>query len=217
MPMSRISRRQLLAGLAGGALWLSAPGAFAERLLTPAQTLGPFYPDQLPLDQDNDLLIVDDHLTPASGTVVHLYGLILDARGKPLKDALVEIWQVDAHGVYLHSRGGERNARDVNFQGYGRFVTGANGEYRFRTIRPVAYPGRTPHIHVAVTLPGQPRFVTQCYIRGERDNQRDGVLNAIRDPQARERLIVPFVPVAGSTAGEQVARFDIVLGFTPAS
>jgi protocatechuate 3,4-dioxygenase, beta subunit len=217
MFQSSISRRQLLAGLGSGALLLTAPGAFAERLLTPAQTLGPFYPDQLPLDRDNDLLIVDDHQTPASGTVVHLYGLILDAHGKPLHDALVEIWQVDANGIYLHSRGGERSARDVNFQGYGRFVTGAKGEYRFRTIRPVAYPGRTPHIHLAVTLPGQPRFATQCYIRGERRNQRDGVLNAIRDPKARERLIVPFVPVAGSTAGEQVARFDVVLGFTPAS
>ncbi|NQD95040.1 intradiol ring-cleavage dioxygenase [Pseudomonas sp. CrR25] len=214
---SRIGRRQLLLGLAGGTLLCSAPGAFAERLLTPAQTLGPFYPDHLPLDQDNDLLIVDDRLTPASGTVVHLHGRILDARGKPLPAALVEIWQVDANGIYLHSRGGDRAQLDPNFQGYGRFETASDGRYRFRTIRPVAYSGRTPHIHFAVTLPGQPRFATQCYIRGERSNQRDGVLNAIRDPQARERLIVPFVPAAGARANEQVARFDIVLGVTPAS
>ncbi|WPC04839.1 protocatechuate 3,4-dioxygenase [Pseudomonas benzenivorans] len=217
MTDSRISRRRLLVGLGAGAWLLSAPGAFAERLLTPAQTLGPFYPDQLPLDRDNDLVLVDDQLTPASGTVVHLHGRIVDANGRPLADALVEIWQVDARGIYLHSRGGDRARRDANFQGYGRFVTGRDGRYRFRTIRPVPYPGRTPHIHFAVTLPGQPRFATQCYIRGERLNARDAILNAIRDPKARELLIVPFVPVAGAVAREQVARFDIVLGLTPTS
>jgi protocatechuate 3,4-dioxygenase beta subunit len=214
---TRISRRRLLAGLGGGSLLLASPGLFAELLLTPTQTLGPFYPDQLPLDQDNDLLLVGEQSTQASGTLVQLHGQILDARGKPLKDALVEIWQVDANGIYLHSRGGDRARRDANFQGYGRFETASDGRYRFRTIRPVPYPGRTPHIHFAVTLPGQPRFVSQCYIRGEPLNQRDGVLNSIRDPRLRERLIVPFVPVAGTRAGEQVARFDIVLGVTPAS
>ena len=217
MATSTISRRRVLAGLGGGALLLSAPGAFAERLLTPAQTLGPFYPDQLPLDRDNDLVLVDDNPDRASGTVVHLHGRIRDARGRPLADALVEIWQVDAQGVYLHSRGGDRERRDANFQGYGHFLTASDGRYRFRTIRPVPYPGRTPHIHVAVTLPGQPRFATQCYIRGERLNARDGILNSITDPRLRELLIVPFVPVAGSVAREQVARFDIVLGVTPAS
>jgi protocatechuate 3,4-dioxygenase beta subunit len=217
MTLSRISRRRLLAGLGGGSLLLASPGLFAELLLTPAQTLGPFYPDRLPLDQDNDLLQVGDRSTQASGTVVQLHGQILDARGEPLKGALVEIWQVDANGIYLHSRGGDRGRRDPNFQGYGRFETASDGGYRFRTIRPVPYPGRTPHIHFAVTLPGLPRFVTQCYIRGEPLNQRDGVLNAVRDPRLRERLIVPFVPVAGARAGEQLARFDIVLGVTPES
>jgi protocatechuate 3,4-dioxygenase beta subunit len=216
MTPSRIARRRLLAGLGGGTLLLGSRGLLAELLLTPAQTLGPFYPDRLPLDRDNDLLIVGDQ-PPASGTVVHLHGQILDARGQPLQGALVEIWQVDANGIYLHSRGGERARRDPNFQGYGRFETARDGRYRFRTIRPVPYPGRTPHIHFAVTLPGLPRFVTQCYIRGEPLNRRDGILNAIRDPKLRERLIVPFVPVAGSAVDEQVARFDIVLGLTPAS
>ena len=217
MTLSRLSRRRLLAGLGGGSLLLASPGLFAELLLTPAQTLGPFYPDQLPLDQDNDLLQDGDRPTQASGVAAQLHGQILDARGKPLKGALVEIWQVDSNGIYLHSRGGDRGRRDPNFQGYGRFETASDGRYRFRTLRPVPYPGRTPHIHFAVTLPGLPRFATQCYIRGEPLNQRDGVLNAIRDPRLRERLIVPFVPVAGARAGEQVARFDIVLGVTPES
>lgn len=215
MPFSSMGRRDLLRGIGAAGVLFSAPGAFAERMLTPAQTLGPFYPDILPLDRDNDLIIVDDRLTPASGIVVHLHGQVLDARGGPVKDALVEIWQVDAHGIYLHSRGGERSRRDEGFQGYGRFVTASSGEYRFRTVRPVSYPGRTPHIHVAVTVPGQPRFATQCYIQGEPRNAQDGILNAIRDPRLRDLLIVPFTALPGSAVGEQVARFDMVLGHTP--
>jgi protocatechuate 3,4-dioxygenase beta subunit len=217
MLKSSISRRQLLVGFGGGTLLLSPSLLLAQRLLTPAQTLGPFYPDQLPLDRDNDLLQVEGHAELAEGIRVQLHGRVLDARGVPLEGALVEIWQVDARGIYLHSRGGDRARRDGNFQGYGRFTTAADGRYRFRTIRPVAYPGRTPHIHFAVTLPGQPRFATQCYIRGEPRNQRDGLLNAIREPALRELLVVPFVPVAGAREPEQVARFDIVLGWTPAS
>lgn len=217
MLKSSISRRQLLVGFGGGTLLLSPSLLLAQRLLTPAQTLGPFYPDQLPLDRDNDLLQVEGHAELAEGIRVQLHGRILDARGVPLEGALVEIWQVDARGIYLHSRGGDRARRDGNFQGYGRFTTAADGRYRFRTIRPVAYPGRTPHIHFAVTLPGQPRFATQCYIRGEPRNQRDGLLNAIREPALRELLVVPFVPVVGAREPEQVARFDIVLGLTPAS
>ncbi len=215
--MLDINRRRILLAVSGGVLLASPSLALAQRLLTPAQSLGPFYPDQLPLDRDNDLLQVEGHAELAEGIRVQLHGQILDARGAPLEGALVEIWQVDAHGIYLHSRGGDRARRDGNFQGYGRFTTGGDGRYRFRTIRPVAYPGRTPHIHFAVTLPGQPRFATQCYIRGEPRNQRDGLLNAIREPALRELLVVPFVPVAGAREPEQVARFDIVLGLTPAS
>lgn len=211
------SRRHLLLAAAGSALLASPAMALAERLLTPRQTLGPFYPDQLPLDRDNDLLQVEGHVELAEGIRVQLHGHILDARGAPLAGALVEIWQVDARGIYLHSRGGDRALRDSHFQGYGRFTTARDGRYRFRTIRPVAYPGRTPHIHFAVTLPGQPRFATQCYIRGEPGNPRDGLLNAIREPALRELLVVPFAPVAGARQPEQVARFDIVLGLTPAS
>ena len=209
------SRRHLLLA-AGGALLVSPALALAERLLTPRQTLGPFYPDQLPLDRDNDLVRVDGQAAEARGIRVQLHGSILDAGGRPLAGALVEIWQVDANGIYLHSRGGDRQRLDPGFQGYGRFTTAADGRYRFRTIRPVPYPGRTPHIHLAVTLPGMPRFATQCYVHGEPLNQRDGLLNAIRDPRLRELLVVPFVPVSGQT-DEQIARFDVVLGITPSS
>jgi protocatechuate 3,4-dioxygenase beta subunit len=212
------NRRRFLSRLACGTLLFAVPGAFAEQLIrTPAQTEGPFYPDHLPLDTDNDLLIVNDSLTPAVGEVTWLSGRILDARGEPMRNALVEIWQCDANGVYLHSRSDNGTRRDAHFQGFGRFLTGASGEYVFRTIKPVAYPGRTPHIHFAVKTQGRDKFTTQCYVKGEPRNERDGVLSAIRDPQAKQSVIIPFVPLPNSRAGELAARFDIVMGFTPAA
>ncbi|CAD5107341.1 dioxygenase family protein [Zestomonas carbonaria] len=210
MSSIRYSRRRLLGGLGCAALALAAPTAWANLLPTPRQSLGPFYPKDLPLDSDNDLLRVEGHMQGARGIPVQLHGRILDARGEPLDHALVEIWQADANGVYLAQGGGRR---DAGFQGYGAFETASSGEYLFRTIRPVPYPGRTPHIHVAVTLPGQPRFVTQCYVRGEPGNERDYLFNALKDPRERELLLADFLP---GDDGELVARFDIVLGLTPA-
>src|SRR5918997_315770 len=211
------TRRRIVKGLAlGAAAFFTVPGLFAQELaLTPRQTEGPFYPDHLPLDRDNDLIIVGDRTTPAVGEITHLSGRVLDARGAPVKDAVVEIWQVDSRGAYLHSGSDNAAARDANFQGYGRFQTGSSGEYRFRTIKPVAYPGRTPHIHVAVESKGRERLTTQCYVRGEPRNERDGVLRSIRDPRQRESVIVAFTPLPQSRAGELAARFDIVLGVTP--
>lgn len=211
------ARRRVFKGLAlGAAAFFTVPGLFAQELaLTPRQTEGPFYPDRLPLDRDNDLLIIGDGTTPALGEVTHLSGRVLDARGAPIKDALVEIWQVDSRGVYLHMGSDNAAARDAHFQGYGRFQTGSTGEYRFRTIKPVAYPGRTPHIHFAVTSRGRERLTTQLYVRGEPRNERDGLLRSIRDPRQRESVVVPFAPLPQSRAGELAARFDIVLGVTP--
>lgn len=214
-PILLPSRRRLLRAAALGAAALSVPGAFAEELVrTPRQTEGPFYPDHLPLDTDNDLLIVGDSTTAAVGEVTHLSGRVLDARGEPIRGAVVEIWQVDKSGAYLHTGSANRAARDKNFQGFGRFQTGSTGEYRFRTIKPVPYPGRTPHIHFAVKVKGRETFTTQCYVKGEPGNARDGVLRGIRDPKAREAVMVDFAPMKGSRIGELAARFDIVMGFT---
>lgn len=208
-------RRRLLQALAMGAAWWSVPGAYAEQLVrTPAQTEGPFYPDHLPLDTDNDLIRINDLTTPAVGVVTWLSGRVLDAKGDPVRNALVEIWQVDNAGAYLHTGTMNREKRDANFQGFGRFLTGSTGEYLFRTIKPVPYPGRTPHIHVAVKTTGREKFTTQCYIKGEPQNESDGIL---RRTENRDALIVPFAPLPGSTIGELAARFDIVLGLTPAA
>jgi protocatechuate 3,4-dioxygenase beta subunit len=122
------SRRRFLGGLAFGSAALFAPGVFAEELLrTPAQTEGPFYPDKLPLDTDNDLIVINDSLTPSVGEITYVSGRILDARGNPIKNAAVEIWQCDNNGAYLHSGTGNADKKDRNFQGFGRFVTGASG------------------------------------------------------------------------------------------
>lgn len=187
----------------------------AEQLAqTPRMTEGPFYPDRLPLDTDNDLLVLNDALTPAVGQITHLTGRILDSTGKPVRNAVVEIWQVDGNGVYLHSRSGGQANRDANFQGFGRFLTGSTGEYYFRTVKPVPYPGRTPHIHYAVNQNGRRRLATQLFIAGEKQNEGDGLYRRIGDKQ--KLVTTEFRPMEDSKLGELEASFDIVLGLTPA-
>ena len=105
--------------------------------------------------------------------------------------------------------------RDANFQGFGRFLTGSTGDYYFRTVKPVPYPGRTPHIHFMIKRPGAEEFTTQCYIKGNPQNERDGVYRGIRDAKARESVTIDFKPIKASKTGELEARFDIVLGVTP--
>lgn len=207
------TRRQLIGSMV---LACATPGAFAEQLaMTPRQTAGPFYPKHLPLDTDNDLLLINDAITPAVGEVTHLSGRLLDSRGEPIRNAVIEIWQVDGNGVYLHPNSSQSEKRDAHFQGFGRFLTGSTGEYYFRTIKPVAYPGRTPHIHFAVTSKGRAKWTTQCYIKGEARNEKDGVLRGIKDAKARESVLVDFAALKDSKTGELAARFDMVLGFTP--
>jgi protocatechuate 3,4-dioxygenase beta subunit len=227
----RFTRRDFLVAIGVGAL--SAPalklfseealrfiehGDFAQELVrTPAQTEGPFFPDRLPLDTDNDLIVIGKNTTPAVGEVTHLSGRILDAKGEPVKGAVIEIWQVDSNGAYIHSGSMNRARSDKNFQGYGKFETASDGAYRFRTIKPVAYPGRTPHIHVKVSRSQRELLTTQCYIKGDPRNERDGVLLGIRDARQRQSVIVPFDAIEGSKVGELAAKFDIVLGETPVS
>ncbi len=209
------SRRAFLSTCALGAAAFSVRGAFAEELVkTPRQTEGPFYPNKLPLDTDNDLLIVNDSITPAVGEVTHLSGRVCDLKGNPLRNALVEIWQCDNKGVYLHTSDSSRKPRDANFQGFGRFLTGSSGEYYFRTIKPVPYTGRTPHIHFKVKQGGKELLTTQCYVKGHPGNARDGIWRSIRDPKAREAVTIAFEPLKGSKVGELTARFDLVLGLT---
>jgi protocatechuate 3,4-dioxygenase, beta subunit len=193
-----------------------SPREFQETLLkTPAQTPGPFYPDKLPLDTDNDLIIINENLTAAVGEVTHLTGKIVDINGKPVRNATVEIWQVDSQGVYLHPGSNNHANRDKNFQGFGRFTTTPNGEYYFRTVKPVPYPGRTPHIHFTIKKDRKELLTTQCFIKGHPQNENDGVLRSIEDVKARESVIIDFAAIPDSKIGELAATFNIVVGLTP--
>jgi protocatechuate 3,4-dioxygenase beta subunit len=194
-------------------LWVRPRTIEAAALpMTAAQTAGPFYPVTLPRDSDNDLIQVAGNDAAAKGTVTYLAGRVLDVDGRPVAGARVEIWQCDANGRYHNVRDDRADQPiDENFQGYGQTLTGESGGYRFRTIRPVPYPGRTPHIHFAVSGAGLSRFTTQMYVAGEPLNHRDGVLMGIRDPAARARLIVPLRPPEAEPAA-LAGTFDIVLG-----
>lgn len=203
-------RRRLMGAFALGVSGLAAaPGTLAALMRTPSQTRGPFYPLELPLDSDNDLVSVAGRPGLARGDITDLRGRVLDIHGAPVAGARVEIWQCDAFGRYHHPWDRRSAPLDENFQGYGRFRTGADGGYRFRTIRPVPYPGRAPHIHFAVSAPDAEPLITQMYVAGAPENARDGLLNRL-DPGARGRLVVEFVdaPDPDSTLK---ARFDIVL------
>jgi protocatechuate 3,4-dioxygenase beta subunit len=186
--------------------------AWAEKLLrTPPQTRGPFYPQELPLERDNDLVTVGGGSGLARGEIATVAGRVLDESGRPVRQARVEIWQCDVNGRYRHPWDRRDMPLDPNFQGYGQFVTGADGAYRFRTIKPVPYSGRAPHIHYAISGPGFEPLVTQLYVAGAPENARDGVLNGIADPRARRQVIVDFERPPGRPGGELQARFDIVL------
>lgn len=197
----------------------SAPGMFADRIATPQLTEGPFYPDKMPLDTDNDLLILNNFLTPAVGEITHLSGKVFSKSGEPVRNAFVEIWQTDNTGKYLHSGDTKnRDRRDTNFQGYGRFLTSSKGEYYFRTIKPVSYTTggiyRTPHIHFAISLGGKRIFTSQMLINGHPDNADDILFKRVRDPLAKKTLLVDFKPIPNSKLGELSASFDIYLGRT---
>ena len=215
LQLSYWDRRKALLGIGLGASAFLTPGLFADVLTnsTPRQTEGPFYPDEMPLDTDNDLLVIGDSITPAVGEVSHLSGTVKNVKGELVKNALVEIWQVGAKGVYLHTKD-DRPGRDENFQGYGRFLTDSKGRYYFRTVKPVTYPGRAPHIHVAVTLNNKRMLTSQCYVKGDKRNDKDFIYKRL-SKVGQKLTTVDFVPIKESKANELNAVWDIIIGMTP--
>jgi protocatechuate 3,4-dioxygenase beta subunit len=202
--MSDSLRRKLILGLAA----LPAAGLARAAIPTPGASEGPFYPleEMRYADGDNDLVRIDSRVERAGGEIVRLRGRVLDRQGNPVAGARVEIWQCDVNGRYLH-RGDTRGAaRDRGFQGFGAFLTGADGEYRFRTIRPVPYPGRTPHIHVKVLAGGRERLTTQFYLAGHPANARDWLYRRI--PEAERELVTMHFTAAGA---EPEASVDLVI------
>ena len=224
-----LPRRRFLQAAAAASAGFLLPGYLVEALtLTPEVTQGPFYPlaRNIPLDDDNDLLFLNGSTTAASGIVTYLSGRVLDAGGQPVKDALVELWHADHAGHYIYSSGHDRNAAaDPNFQGFGQFLTGAGGQYLFRTVKAGLYEGRTRHFHLAVTIPGQPERRTSQTFWNEtaRDDQGnpwetqngdDMVLGGISDDAQRGSLLLNYAPVDGVTNAVG-AVFDFVVGRTP--
>jgi protocatechuate 3,4-dioxygenase beta subunit len=212
-------RRRFLHGLVVGSAAWTTRGVFAQQLAQTATTTeGPFYPDKFPLDTDNDLLLINDGITPGVGEITHLTGRLLTATGQPVRNAFIEIWQVDQTGSYVHTGGRQPTGNDRHFQGYGRYLTDARGQYYFRTIKPIDYTliniFRTAHIHVAVSMNGRRMFTTQLFVAGHPANARDSLVRGM-NPTALRTLMVDFAPLAGSKLGELTANFDIVLGRTP--
>jgi protocatechuate 3,4-dioxygenase, beta subunit len=212
------TRRQFIRGATLSAATLAAPGAFAQALATAVTGDGPYYPDRLPLDTDNDLLILNDGLTPAVGDIAHFSGRLFAENGAPVRSAVIEIWQSDVNGSYIHTQGRNDGKLDESFQGYGRFLTDAQGRYYFRTIKPTPYTlqgqFRAPHIHVAVSKAGKRIMATQALVKGHEANARDLITQRLKDPKLLETLMVEYRPLPGSTLGELTATFDIRLGFT---
>lgn len=213
MPLVPLRRRELLIGAAALTVPALAPlaSASAGLIVTPGQTEGPFYPVKLPPDMDADLVRVQGQAAQAVGQATHVLGRVLDKRGGIVKGAMLEIWQCDANGIYNHPGDDGQKRRDAAFQGYGRTTVDAEGRYAFRTIRPVAYPGRTPHIHFKVHAPGAGLLTTQMYVAGEAQNGRDGVLRSIRNIKARESVIVTLLAAGEIEPGALKGIFDIVL------
>lgn len=218
-----VSRRRLLAAgivtfVGAVASHLRAFAAPAECApATPGQTEGPFYPEGHVADEDMDLTLVKGRSGRAAGEVVQVRGRVLDEQCKPVAGALVEVWQANRWGRYDHERDAD-NPRplDPNFQGRARIVTGADGRFAFKTIKPGGYPAdgsgwvRPPHIHYKVSRRGFHELTTQMYFRGEVLNQPDRI-RASLTPEEREAVTVEFRAVAEIEKGARLGQFDITL------
>jgi protocatechuate 3,4-dioxygenase beta subunit len=232
-----LDRRRFLKSLAVASAGFTLPGYLAEALTyAPEVTQGPYYPlaSNVPLDKDNDLVQLNDNLSAATGLVTYVTGRVLDASGNPVKGALVELWHCDSPAVntsgsqcnYLYSASSSRNAAmDSNFQGFGQFLTGSGGYYKFRTIKAGLYTGRTRHYHFGITFPGQlSRHTTQLFWdETARDtngnawatqNSNDNVWSAITDSAQRAAVTKDYT-VVDATTGAVATSWDIIMNYTP--
>jgi len=204
------NRRTFLKLGAGGLALAPLAAAAGPLLATVDQTAGPFYPRDLPLDRDNDLLWIEGHDRPATGVPTNLIGRVITPRGEPIAGARVEIWQCNAFGRYHHPDDRNDAPIDEHFQAFGRTRTDAEGRYRFRTIKPVPYPGRVPHIHYRVITPEGGELATQLYIAGWPGLEADGVFRRIQSEARRQGVQAEFRPNPDDSA-ELLAEWDVVM------
>ena len=198
-------RRRVIVWIGAAALGplVPTPALADGRKPTPRMTEGPFYPRSFPSDVDGDLTRVQGRAQRAAGTPLEVTGRVLDTSGRPRANARVEVWQCDALGQYHHV-GEPASSLDPNFQGFGAVTTDAEGRYQFRTIKPVPYPGRTPHIHFTVVEDGRRRLTSQMFVEGEPGNARDGLYRYLGADASRVTM-----KLAGSA--ELKGSLDIVL------
>ena len=214
------TRRDLLRATLGIGAAAATRAAWAEALRepTPFQTIGPFYPVTRPLDADADLTVIEGGAGHAEGQVIHVMGRVLDARGAPVAGAKVEIWQANAKGRYAHPADRNPAPLDPNFQGFGAQLTDGDGQYRFKTIKPAAYPVnpmnpqrvRPPHVHFDVSA-RDARLVTQMYFPGEPANAGDLIFGGLGADEQRAVTASVSPPGAGLEPDSLLVRWDIVL------
>ena len=204
-----MSRRSLLAtGMAAGSI--AAAPAWASLVATPRQTSGPFYPLELPLDDDNDLTVVDGASVGATGDIIHVTGVFSASTVRPLKAPGSSCGRLTRLAVTI-TRSIPAAARSTRASKASATRSHpADGGYRFKTIRPGLYPGRARHLHFAVLAPDGRELVTQMYFAGEPGNDKDGLLRSIGDPAQRQSVIVDFAPAADDPDAT-LGQFDMVL------
>jgi protocatechuate 3,4-dioxygenase beta subunit len=210
MPNTK-SRRQLLILAAGTAASSIVPAWALER--TPPMTEGPFYPRaaDLPLDDDNDLTRVKGKDGVASGTLLDLAGRIVDTAGNAVANANVEIWQCNSHGRYHDARDESSSPRDAYFQGFGKTLTDTEGRFRFRTIRPVAYPGRAPHIHFKVKAKPFKELTTQMFVAGDAALERDSIWRSLRNAELKKQMAIELRPAEANSGASLTGYFEIMI------
>ena len=200
-----VHRRSALKSTLGVIALLALPALASSRRALPRMTEGPFYPSPAyrarSLDWDADLTTVqgraaDGQARPrARGEHLDLVGTVSDANGRIVDGAEVEIWQCDVFGSYRHPRGAGDQV-DEGFQGFGLSKTNAHGAYRFRTIRPAPYPGRTPHIHVLLRHPSFGQLISQLFVVGDAGNARDFLYRSLsNDDRASVDMQLQRAPV----------------------
>lgn len=218
------TRREVLQGaLTVGSLAVMSPfgGAIADDAViarTPRQTSGPFYPITKPLDIDADLTMISGKPGRAQGKIIHLMGRVFDAKGVPVRGARVEIWQANAVGRYAHPGDVNPAPLDPAFQGFAEQLTDSDGQYRFKSIKPAAYPinpmnpgaVRPPHIHFDIRA-ADSRLVTQMYFPGEEANEGDLIFSRLSRTEQKAVIANVLPPAADDEPDSVIVRWDIVL------
>lgn len=214
MNTKKMTRRKALQTGVGTVAGLLAVATHAESVeITPDQDEGPFFPIHEQADKDADMTLLQGHTERAKGDVIVIHGRVVDESGAPVAGALIDIWQANAVGRYSHEKDPNTAPLDENFQSWAKLVTGDDGEYRLKTIKPGDYPAtadwwRPPHIHFKVAKRGFRELTTQMYFAGEELNDKDFLLQELPAEEQQKLIVTMQQPEAGTVP---TGQFQIVL------